>query len=465
MPAPFGPAITMQRGDSIRVKISAIPVSQPQFFEPVLHFLEMEVERAEFFEFAGLEMFRHGRVSFQDLDKIGVVAAGVLHLPGLHRRVLDELVGGFARQAFSDERQQHGLRIPHAEAQAEILLHVLRINVESVHQARQQAEHVVEQRAGVGKDDALDAAVADVALVPEGDVFQRGEGVAAKHAGEAGEAFPGDGVALVRHGAAAFLALGKRFLGLQHLGALQVAELNRPTFDARADEGQRGLKFGMDVALDDLGGNRRGSQAELLAHGGLDFRRQVGAGADGAGELADGGDFARAFEAFERAAKFVVHERELEAEGGRFAMDAVAAADAGHELGFPRPPRDDFAQRLYVGDENVGALNHLHGAGGVTHVAAGQAEMEPAAGRAVDFLGDGGGEGDDVVIEDFLQFLLAGDQAGQVGKPFIGAGLDFGEVGCGHDALLDERLAGEEFDLEPDAELVFVRPDGPHFRA
>ena len=160
-----------------------------------------------------------------------------------------------------------------------------------------------------------------------------------------------------------------------------------------------------------------------------------------------------------------MHERELEAEGGRFAVDAVAAANAGHELGFPRPPRNDFAQRLYIGDENVGALNHLHGAGGVAHIAAGQAEMEPAAGRAFDFLGDGGGEGDDVVIEDFLQFLLPRNEAGQVGKPFVTAGLDFGEVSSGHDALLDERLAGKEFDLEPDAELVFVRPDGPHFGA
>jgi len=36
--------------------------SQPQFLEPVLHFLEMEIERAEFFQFAGFEMLRRGRV-------------------------------------------------------------------------------------------------------------------------------------------------------------------------------------------------------------------------------------------------------------------------------------------------------------------------------------------------------------------------------------------------------------------
>ncbi len=55
--------------------------------------------------------------------------------------------------------------------------------------------------------------------------------------------------------------------------------------------------------------------------------------------------------------------------------------------------------------------------------------MEPAAGGVVDFLGDGGGEADDVVVEGLFQFLLAGDEAGQIGEPFVRAGLDLGEVG------------------------------------
>ena len=43
--------------------------------------------------------------------------------------------------------------------------------------------------------------------------------------------------------------------------------------------------------------------------------------------------------------------------------------------------------------------------------------------------------------------------------------FQLGEVGPGYDVFGDERFAGKEFDLEPDAELVFVRPDGPHFGA
>ena len=94
-----------------------------------------------------------------------------------------------------------------------------------------------------------------------------------------------------------------------------------------------------------------------------------------------------------------------------------------------------------------------------------EAEMEPAAGVVVDFLGDGGGEANDVVIERFFEFTLAGDEAGEVGEPLVGAGLHFGEVGLRDDTLGGERLAGEQFDLQPDAEFIFVGPDGPHLRA
>ena len=68
------------------------------------------------------------------------------------------------------------------------------------------------------------------------------------------------------------------------------------------------------------------------------------AGADGAGKFADGDDFADAFEAFQRAAKFIVHQRQLQAERGRLGVDAVAAADAGRELVFLRAPGDDWQQ-------------------------------------------------------------------------------------------------------------------------
>ena len=130
--------------------------------------------------------------------------------------------------------------------------------------------------------------MADVAFVPERDVLQRGEGVAAQDAREAGEPFAGDRVALVRHGAGTFLAFGKKFFGFQNFGALQMAELRRPTFDARADERECADELGVDVALDDLRGDRRRTQAELLANERFDLRREMRAGADRAGKFSDG---------------------------------------------------------------------------------------------------------------------------------------------------------------------------------
>ena len=47
----------------------------------------------------------------------------------------------------------------------------------------------------------------------------------------------------------------------------------------------------------------------------------------------------------------------------------------------------------------------------------------------------------------------------------IGPGLDPHEIRGRDQALLDKRFTGEEFDLEPDLEFVFVGPDGAHFWA
>ena len=43
----------------------------------------------------------------------------------------------------------------------------------------------------------------------------------------------------------------------------------------------------------------------------------------------------------------------------------------------------------------------------------------------VDLFRDGGGEADDVVIEDLLMVFLAFDQAGQIGEPFVATSLIF----------------------------------------
>ena len=119
---------------------------------------------------------------------------------------------------------------------------------------------------------------------------------------------------------------------------------------------QRGHELGVDVALDNLRGNGRRTETQLFADISLDARREMRAGADRAGKFADGGGFADAFEAFQRAAKFVVHQGQLEAERGRFGMDAVAAANAGREFVFARLRRDGFPQAPCTSAMKMSAL-------------------------------------------------------------------------------------------------------------
>ncbi len=146
-------------------------------------------------------------------------------------------------------------------------------------------------------------------------------------------------------------------------------------------------------------------------------------------------------------------------------MDAVAATDAGREFVFFRAARDDRQKLFHVGNQDVRTLHHLHRKRGVADIAARQAEMQPAAGLVVDFFRNRSGETDDIVVECFLQFFRAFSERFCVGETFFRAAFHLREIGARHDALLHQRFTSEEFDLQPDAELVFVRPDGAHFGA
>ncbi len=178
------------------------------------------------------------------------------------------------------------------------------------------------------------------------------------------------------------------------------------------------LEFGVDVALHDLRGDGRGAQAEFLANVSLDARREMRARADGAGDFADGRRVLARIPSRRRARpNSSCINASLRPKVVGSAWMPWLRPDAGRELVFLRAAGDDGQQRLHVGDEDVRRLHHLHGVAGVAHVAAGEAEVKPAAGVVVDGFGDGGGEADDVVVERLFQFLLARDEAREVGEP------------------------------------------------
>src|SRR6266576_1476074 len=63
-------------------------------------------------------------------------------------------------------------------------------------------------------------------------------------------------IALVRHRGTALLSFGEEFLGLAHIGALQVADLGGEVLDRVGDDRKCCEERGVPVARDHLGGDR-----------------------------------------------------------------------------------------------------------------------------------------------------------------------------------------------------------------
>ena len=62
--------------------------------------------------------------------------------------------------------QQHALRMDEAAERVEILLHVRRIDDELVDQAGKARQRKIECDGRIGREDALDGRMGDIALVP-----------------------------------------------------------------------------------------------------------------------------------------------------------------------------------------------------------------------------------------------------------------------------------------------------------
>ena len=88
------------------------------------------------------------------------------------------------------------------------------------------------------------------------DVLQRRHHGGPHHPGQAGQVLRQHRVALVGHGRGALLARSEILLGLAHLAALQVADLDRQVLDRGGDDAEGGEEGGMAVARDDLGRDR-----------------------------------------------------------------------------------------------------------------------------------------------------------------------------------------------------------------
>ena len=245
-----------------------------------------------------------------------------------------------------------------------------------------------------------------------------------------------------------FCALAKRLLGLAHLGALQMADLERERLDARAHRRARVEHLGVAIARQHLGRRNR-PEAEALAHVTLDRGIDVGERADRARQLADRDRVAGAQQPLPVAPDLHRPERQLHAERGGLGVDAVRAPDHRRVAELARPRRDRRLQLLGRGKDAVERTRHLQCERGVDHVARREAVVHPRPRGLADALLHDVDERGDIVVGDLLALV----HRGHVDPRALAHGSR--RVGR-NDAELGPRLDREDLDLEPRAEARLV---------
>ena len=339
----------------------------------------------------------------------------------------------------------------------EIGAHALRIDDEPLDDGREPDKREIERDRGVGPNDPLDGGMGNVPFVPERHVLERGHGVAPDDAGEAGHVLRQHRVALMRHRGGALLALAEELLGFQHLGPLQMPDLGGEPLHRARDDRKRGEIRRVAVPRHDLGGDRLRLQVQLLRHIGFDPRVDMGEGAHRAGDGAGRDFLAGADHALPGAGELRIGHRQLQAERRGLRMDAVAPSDGDCVLVLVGARLEGGEQRVEIGDQDVGGLRELDVEAGVEHVGGGEARMQVARFRP-DMLGDGGEEGDDVV----LHLPFDGVDPLDVEAAALFGGL---RRRLGDKPQPRHGLGGIDLDLEPDAEFGFRLPDAGHLGA
>ena len=90
----------------------------------------------------------------------------------LHRTALHCFVGGLPRASLRHQRQEHGLPKVKLARPRQVGSQHVGVDRQTVYERRGPLKHVREHGGGVGANNPFDRRVRDVALVPEGNVFE-----------------------------------------------------------------------------------------------------------------------------------------------------------------------------------------------------------------------------------------------------------------------------------------------------
>ena len=280
----------------------------------------------------------------------------------------------------------------------------------------------------------------------------------ADDAGQPADPLRHDRVPLVRHRRRAFLPAAERLLDLAHLGAGEVADLEREPLERRGEKRERIEHLGVSVALEDLRRARGRLQPQPLARDSLDFGVGGGVGPHGTRELPDPHPLERALDPRPIANEPERPAGELQPEGGRLGVNAVRA-----------PDRDRVAMLLRAGDHRgerpLDPVEHenariadLERERGVEDVRRREAVVEPAT-VLPELLRHRVDERGDVVMRRCL------DLGDALRRGRLGPLADRSHGLAWNDSDLGPTIERGQLDVEPSLQLRSVRPDRRHGRA
>src|SRR5688572_18501206 len=199
-------------------RVSAVKLAE-HACEDRVDFLEMVLEIEQPIELRRAEPARNFGIGFEQILEPPFAA------PRAHGARLHETIGILARDALLREREQHATAVNQTARMIEIGAHAVGIDDELLDQTRRAHQREIERDGRIGRDEAFDRGMRDVALVPERDVLHRGRDGGTHHTRQAAEILRQHRIALVRHRRGALLARGEILFGLADLGALQMPDL------------------------------------------------------------------------------------------------------------------------------------------------------------------------------------------------------------------------------------------------
>ena len=216
----------------------------------------------------------------------------------------------------------------------------------------------------------------------------------------------------------------------------------------------------MTIARDNLRGNRFGFHAERLGHMFFNARVDIGECANRTGNCAGRDFFACSNQTGAAAFKFCISQCHFNTESDRLSMDTMAAADGDGVFMLKGAGFQRCQQLVEIGEQQIACAHQLYVEAGIENIRRSHALMNETAVRTNKFS-QMGEECDDVMFGDGFDFINTGN------NKFSRAAF-FPNGFCGFfrdNADFSQRITGVSFNLKPDAELGFRRPDGNHFRA